>query len=311
MEHTKQAGRDVSSRPKARVLYQAYSFLKYHAYTAYLLSCNNIFDIIVSGFLFGLINAPIAPRLSLGPSRSWSHLLKAAPGMLLWSWSNLAIFNLHNQRHGAEEDAVNKPWRPLPSKRLTPAQATWAMYCMYPVILGISWKFGGLGPCLLEAISCIHYNEWGGSSDPFLKNLLNGVGFACFLGGPLEVATGHSLLQGKAAIWMAILAASITTMSHAQDFRDKEGDRMAGRKTVPLIIGDTNARVLVAAGVLGGPAIACWFWQAGWSSLLAWLAGGAMSVNFFRDRSQKGDTLSWRMFPLWLLGMTLIPLGGF
>jgi hypothetical protein len=79
------------------------------------------------------------------------------------------------------------------------------------------------------------------------------VGFACFFAGPPGVLTGESIFsgQGKAAIWLGILTACITTTVHTQDFRDVRGDRVAGRITVPLSIGDTAARLVVAVQVCG------------------------------------------------------------
>ncbi|KUI69962.1 Digeranylgeranylglyceryl phosphate synthase [Cytospora mali] len=291
------------------------SSLLYHAYTVYLFSCNNIKDIICMGFLFGVLTASVASRVSMGPSLPFSQIFKSAPGMLLWSWSNLFLFNLHNQRHAPAiaEDAINKPWRPLPAGRLSPHQATRIMYCTYPVVLLISSAAGGMLPCLLEAVFCLWYNEWGGASDPVLKNILNGLGFACFFAGPLEIATGNSVFSGgmKAATWLSILAAAISTTSHAQDFRDMDGDRATGRMTVPLLIGDMNARVLLAVGVTGWTGVACWFWGVGlaeWKdSAVAWAAGAVMVGNFLRDRTRQGDALSWKLFPLWLLGLMMLP----
>ncbi|KAI1502602.1 hypothetical protein F5X99DRAFT_378537 [Biscogniauxia marginata] len=138
------------------------------------------------------------------------------------------------------------------------------------------------------------------------------MGFACFFAGPFEVATGHSVFsgKGKAAIWLSIIAAAITTISHLQDFRDTEGDKLAGRKTVPLAIGDTNARVIVGLGVMVWTFAACRFWEAEWS-VGAWLClvGVMMVGNLFRDRSINGDTFTWKIFPLWLLGFFLLPFG--
>lgn len=171
--------------------------LAFHAYTVYLFSRDNIKDIICMGYLFGVLNASNASQTSVGPPLSSSSILASSPAMILWSWSNLFLFNLHNQRHASAiaEDAVNKPWRPIPAGRLSSREATRAMYCMYPVAFAISWEIGGLLPCVLEAFLCLWYNEWGGASDPFLKNILNGLGFACFFAGPLEVATGHAVLS--------------------------------------------------------------------------------------------------------------------
>lgn len=293
--------------PRALGVQQLHTVM-YHIYTAYLFTCNNIKDIVCMGFLFGAINALVAPQLSMGPPLSIYQILQAAPAMLLWSFSNLLLFNLHNQRNAVNEDALNKPWRPLPSGRLTPTQATRLTYCMYPVILLVSLSIGGLTPCLLEALFCLHYNEWGGAANPWLKNLLNGVGFTCFLAGPLEVVTGHSVCQGKAAIWLSIIAAAITTVSHTQDFRDKEGDKVTGRRTVPLVFGDTNARVVAGLGLTLWPIIACWYWEAGWMGAWALIAGAMTTANLFWNRSNAGDVLTWKMFPLWLLGLMVLPL---
>ncbi|KAI0169852.1 UbiA prenyltransferase family-domain-containing protein [Hypoxylon sp. FL1284] len=273
---------------------------------------DNIKDIICMGFLFGALNAYIAPTYSMGAALSARQILSSSPKMLLWSWSNLFLFNIHNQRHDSsvKEDAVNKPWRPLPAGRITPRQTTLLVYAMYPVIILVSLQAGGMASCIFEAFLCLWYNEFGGAADPLFKNLLNGLGFGCFFAGPFEVATGHSILSGnsKATAWLAILAACITTISHTQDFRDMEGDRTAGRKTVPLIIGDTPARVVVLLGVVGWTAASCWYWEAGLvESLMAWVTGGVMVGNLFLDRSQAGDSFSWKLCPAWLLGLLSMP----
>lgn len=82
--------------------------------------------------------------------------------------------------------------------------------------------------------------------------------------------------------------------------------------TIPLVLGDVNARLVVAGGVAGWTGFACWFWGvglAGWKvSSLSWLAGAVMVGNFFRDRTREGDSLSWRLFPVWLLGLFVLPM---
>ncbi|KAI1775444.1 hypothetical protein F4818DRAFT_451743 [Hypoxylon cercidicola] len=256
--------------------------LGYHTYTIYLFSRDNIKDIICTGFLFGTVNASIAQKLSMGSPPSFWQKFASFPKIVLWSWSNLFLFNLRNQRHprAIAEDALNKPWRPLPAARISPEQTTIVMYMMYPVVLLVALCVGGLVPCLLEALFCLWYNEWCGASDPFLKNLLNGLGFACFLAGPLEVATGHSIFSGgcTAAIWLGILTGCITTTSHTQDFRDKEGDKFIGRDTVPLALGDYYARMIVALGVVGWTSVAGWYWRAGWSEVaMSWVVGGCVT----------------------------------
>ncbi|KAI2468303.1 UbiA prenyltransferase family-domain-containing protein [Annulohypoxylon bovei var. microspora] len=267
------------------------------------------------GYLFGALNATIADRFMMGPALTLSQIVKISPSMLVWSWSNLFLFNLHNQRHdfAITEDALNKPWRPLPSGRLTAHQATQIMYFMYPVVLSVAFTTGGMIPCLLEMVFCLWYNEWSGAANPFIKNILNGLGFASFYSGPLEVATGRSVFAGggEAAIWLAILATSITFSSHLQDFRDMDGDRAAGRRTVPLTIGDINARLTCVLTIFASNSVACWFWGSGWiDGILAWVAGVAIMGNLLLDRTTKGDIFSWKLFPVWMLGLFLLPILG-
>lgn len=298
-------------------LHSILSTALYHAKTIYLFSRNDIKLAIGTGYLFGALNASIAPQISLAPkSLSPLQILASTPAMLLWSWSHLLLFNIHNQRHPSSiaEDAINKPWRPLPAGRITPEQTNRLMYCVYALVLAVTATVGGKGPSLLELALCLWYNELGGSANPFLKNLLNASGLVCFFAGPLEVVTGHSVLfagEGKVALWLLIIAGAITTTSHLQDFRDVEGDRLANRKTIPLLLGDRNARAVVAAGIPAWTAVACCLWGVGWqqlSSLPAWVAGGVTVGNVLCNRTQKGDCLSWKLFPLWLLGLFILPI---
>lgn len=294
------------------------STVAYHAKTAFLFTRDNHKDIVATGILFGALHGRIAASLSMGPSLSWTRILATAPLMALWSWSNLFLFTLHNQHHPstAAEDARNKPWRPVPSGRISPRQATLVMLCMYPVVLLISLAVGGLGPCLFEAVFCLWYNELEGASHPFVKNLLNGLGFACFLAGPLEVVTGRSIFSGhaEAARWLAIMAAAITTTVHTQDFRDREGDEATGRRTVPLAVGDMNARLVAAAGLIIWTAVSSWYWGVGlvaWKAGVGvWVAAALLVTNLFRDRSRRGDAFTWKLYPLWLIGLSVLPLGG-
>lgn len=163
--------------------------------------------------------------------------------MLFWSWINLLLFSLHNQRHedAIAEDKINKPWRPLPAKRLTPSEATAWMYVTYPLVIGSSLALGGKWPCWIHAVFCLWYNEWKGAEYTVLKNFINAAGIACFLAGPFEIAvTGGSSLWNypEAFNWPTIIGAVIFSTSHTQDFRDQEGDKLRNRRTVPLAIGD-------------------------------------------------------------------------
>jgi len=57
---------------------------------------------------------------------------------------------MDNQRQAEsiEEDKFNKPWRPLPSGRMSAGQATKLMLVFYAIALAISAYMGGLSQCL-------------------------------------------------------------------------------------------------------------------------------------------------------------------
>ncbi|CAG9954620.1 unnamed protein product, partial [Clonostachys rosea f. rosea IK726] len=77
------------------------------------------------------------------------------------------------------------------------------------------------------------------------------MGITAFLAGPLEIATGNSIFGGQAiaAGWLGVIAMTITCTIHVQDLRDMEGDAVAGKRTIPILMGEMNARLFVALGV--------------------------------------------------------------
>ncbi|KAI0413546.1 UbiA prenyltransferase family [Xylaria grammica] len=288
------------------------STVSFHIYTIYLVCSNNIWDIIIPGLLFGATNSHIAPFYAMGPALSVYQILAATPFMLLWSCCNIFLFCLHNQKHPdtIAEDKLNKPWRPMATGRLTPAQATRILYLMHPLCFLVALSFGGFTPYVVLTLFHLWYNELGGASNGILKNIQNAVGFCCFYTGPLEVATQHSIMnsnrQGK--VWLAILAAIFATTSHAQDFRDMEGDRAAGRRTIPLVFGETPSRVCVVLAVAIWTPMACCFWEVGWKQA-AWsvVAGILMTLNLLLYRTRQGDALSWKIWVVWVQGLMMIP----
>lgn len=125
-------------------------------------------------------------------------------------------------------------------------------------------------PCLTQAVSCVWYCEYGGDNHPLIRNFLNGMGFMSFMGGALEVALGNvNLLEFPEALkWLGFIGLVVATTVHAQDFRDREGDRVIRRRTIQAMFGDANTRWSVVVGI----AVACWmgsaFWELGWKVVL-------------------------------------------
>lgn len=112
---------------------------------------------------------------------------------VLWVWLHVLQFNLSNQVRDPEEDRSNKPWRPLPSGRITLANTFILKYITIATCLLWSYSYG---PCVLTPSAfltlLIHmYHEMRGDQHWLTKNLMCSGGYACF-------ATGTTLVAGIA-----------------------------------------------------------------------------------------------------------------
>jgi 4-hydroxybenzoate polyprenyltransferase len=284
----------------------------YHSYTAWLFVRNDIYNLPVVGIIFGLANASIAHKYYDCEYIPPLSILSRLPQMTIWSSCLLLAFNMHNQLRGVTEDAINKSWRPLPAGRISEKQTANILYGFYPFTAAISFWVGGFYPTLLLLSACLWYNGYDGDSHPLLKNFLNGVGITCFLAGPLEIGIQQSVVTSnlRLVVWLTIILVTITITSHVQDLRDIAGDTLAGRRTVPISIGDMEARVLAAAGSVVLTYLALWFWEFDYKSgVLPTVLSLALSKTLLLSRDQKSNDCVWKkLWFSWMLSLFCIPL---
>jgi len=141
--------------------------LRYHIYSIWLFTYSDIKTIIIPKTTFGTLSALAAPSFGFNPIYTTSPLGVGMrlPLTIFWVWINLLPFAIDNQRHSGSiaEDMINKPWRVMPSRRMTPTQAKRLMLCLYAVAAFMSWKIGGFPQCLVLAalgkISPRNYNH--------------------------------------------------------------------------------------------------------------------------------------------------------
>ena len=90
-----------------------------------------------------------------------ADFLYRAPLALFWLWINLLPFTIDNQRYldFIAEDEVNKPWRTLPFKRMTPRHARNLVVVLYALAISISLRIGGLEQCLSLVVVGFWYNN--------------------------------------------------------------------------------------------------------------------------------------------------------
>ncbi|KAI1323418.1 hypothetical protein F5Y16DRAFT_383763 [Xylariaceae sp. FL0255] len=285
-----------------------------HAYTVWLFTFSDLKTIVVPSIVFGLTNASAAPLFHLPTIEEHGivWLSRRAPWVAAWIWLNLLPFNINNQRTDSAimEDRINKPWRPMPSDRISYNWATFVMLVAYVMAHGVSiYLHCGTRQAVALVVLGVWYNNFGGAdSHPIIRNIINALGYLCFISGALEVATSRSLLlTSKDSIllqWLGVIAAIVATTVHTQDMYDQEGDALRGRLTVPIAIGDFRARWTIALWmVIWG--LACpYFWGLGYVPRVL-SCGLAMTVAF-RTLTFRNVASDKKTFVIWVVWKSLI-----
>ncbi|KAL8653588.1 MAG: hypothetical protein Q9210_002006 [Variospora velana] len=233
--------------------------LAFHVKSVWLFTYSDLKTIVFTSTCSALLNAmalsleniyALSSTLNIpGPDR----ILKRTPLILFWIWINLLPFNIDNQRQppSIEEDSMNKPWRTMPSRRLSPGSAKTLMYILYPIALITSSFLGTITQCLALVVLGVWYNDLRGSDgNPLIRNIINGCGFVCFSSGAMQVAIGGFQTEvqvSESALqlygwWFFVIACVVSSTVETQDMPDQRGDAARNRKTIPLVLGDGPAR---------------------------------------------------------------------
>lgn len=157
------------------------------------------------------------------------------------------------------------------------------------------------------------YNDLDGSSvGPWQRNALNAVGLACFGWGSASILlAGYCEDEELLRNWILLTAAVVMTTIHAQDLPDIAGDKVRGRRTIPLVYGDSWARWSIAVLVPTWSMICLNFWQVhalGWMTLL--FIAGTMALLVILRRDHSSDKQVWRLWCLWMSALYFLPIFG-
>jgi 4-hydroxybenzoate polyprenyltransferase len=100
--------------------------------------------------------------------------------------------DVSNQTYSGPEDATNKPWRPLPSGRITVDQSRRLRWMLLIICLGVSVPYGAyvVGASTVLAWALVFYNDMDWSKDLVWKNVLNAIGYASFECGTTLIMGG-------------------------------------------------------------------------------------------------------------------------
>ena len=284
------------------------------AYTLYLFTHSDFKTIVIPQTLFGICTALSASSFDLPQKPSWL-ILTRTPFVLIWTWINLLPFAIDNQRQkfSIQEDALNKPWRPLPSGRMTSLRAWQWMLGLYPVAVLVSVWLGGMRQCVILMVLGIWYNDFGGADNsPLIRNFINACGFLCYTSGAMEVAysdTPPMAFNPRLLRWLGVIGGVVISSVHSQDLYDQAGDSIRGRRTMPLVIGDWPSRISIAGAVAIWTAFGRWFWQVqGLVCVPVVLLGVIVVIRTVSSRGVEEDKWTFKFWNAWLVALYALPL---
>lgn len=288
---------------------------RYHqVYSLWLFTYSDLKTIVGPKTTFGLCSSLSAEMFGVSP-KSTRLLLARAPLVLLWTWINLLPFTIDNQRQplAIHEDSINKAWRPMPSGRVSPQQAKRWMLGLYPAAIIFSFCFGGLRQCVVLILLGLWYNDLSGADkNPIVRNFINACGFLCYTSGAMEVAYGgvlHLTWDSLLLHWLGFIGAVVASSVQSQDMYDQDGDRVRGRRTLPLVIGHWPSRISIAAAVLFWSYFGLRFWNIGWPASVPLVGlGAAVSIRTMTWRTVSDDKTTFKLWNLWLVVLYSIPL---
>ena len=199
-------------------------------------------------------HACIMPSSFFALSAAWSIQL---PTLFLYRylyivcWVSLYIyfFDLTNQINGVEEDRINKPVRPLPSGKVTLEGANRRWKVVVFLWLAISLGKSTFIPDMVvwyavTMILCTTSlgNHW------FFKNTV----FMTLANGILLDVAWKGIMPHTPESWHFLVSFAVWggLIMQVQDFRDIRGDTATKRQTLPIMFGETTARLLTAFGFI-------------------------------------------------------------
>ena len=302
----------------------------YHLRTIWLVTVNDLKSIVIPETAFGICSALSGPTLTSNNLPNSLEILARIPTVLFWTWINVLIFDLANQRlpNSIIEDSINKAWRPIPSKRISATHARRLLLVVIPVVFAITLYIGGMEETVAMMVLTWQYNDLGGADENFVvRNIINAVGFVCYSSGATRVACGYGRcsLNQNAYLWLTIIggivfstlqmqdmgtqASSLIRACTNEDAADQEGDRARGRRTMPLVIGDYPTRWSIALAVVLWSFICPAFWQL---DIYVWMIsmsfGGVIALRILLCRGIAEDKLTWLFWNIWITSLYLLPL---
>ncbi|KAF8125422.1 UbiA prenyltransferase family-domain-containing protein [Boletus edulis] len=273
------------------------SEIGYYLYTIFLFIQNDILTAIIPVILFSIASAPLRSSIQILPTTLWILL-------------HILQFDLANQIKAPEEDRLNKPSRPLPAGRISVRDATILRWLIAPLCLAYSslYSIQLVFSSLEMQLLTYWYNELDGDKNWLSKNAILALMYGCTeLGGTLIAGCDPSRVTETAKLAVQLTIAVFTSTVHCQDFKDVEGDRLTGRRTVPIMF-PIASRLVVGLGLPIWSYLLCCIWDIDWLCTLAFVAYGCfVGGRFLCLRTRDADKRSCKYYSVWFSLHHLLP----
>ncbi|KAI1758644.1 UbiA prenyltransferase family [Hypoxylon sp. FL1150] len=267
---------------------------------------------VIPNTAFGVLGATAATSLSSGTRPNIQGVIQRLPIVIAYNWINLLSFDLANQRasESVAEDRINKPWRPIPTGRITSDQTRRIMLAYVPLALWLNLYLGTWRQALIIHIVTWLYNDLRGMDEVFVREILISVGYGMFNSGSLQIALGsQAKVSGHGVIWICVVSSVILTTMQIQDLKDQEGDRLRGRRTIVLLFGEGVSRSSIGFFVCFWTCGCIAFWGFSvWSCFGPVALAVVVAWRVLKKKNQRDDRRSWQLWCLWLLGLYSLPL---
>ncbi|KAL6861925.1 UbiA prenyltransferase family [Trichoderma novae-zelandiae] len=288
------------------------SKILYIPYLIWEFTESNFPTFVIPNTTFGILGALAGSHLAEGQLPTLLQLAQRLPLVVAFNWYNVLIFDLANQRshESVQEDLINKPWRPIPSGKITGDQTRRAMLVAVPVALALNYWLGVWREGVFIQILTWLYNDLRGG-DEVVRDLIISIAYGFFNHGSLRIALGtqQAAVNREGLAWTLIVSGVILTTMQVQDLKDQEGDRTRGRNSVPLLLGDRFSRIFIAVSIVAWSCVCPTFWKLSPLGYITPVAvGGATVASVLLRKNPKADNQSWRMWCFWTMCLYSSPL---
>ncbi|KAH8661901.1 UbiA prenyltransferase family-domain-containing protein [Xylariales sp. PMI_506] len=284
---------------------------------AHLITESNIKAYVQPVVLFAMLSIA-SGGVTTNPNPGWAEIARAFPRAALYIWLYVLHFDCSNQKdpESIKEDKLNKPWRAIPSGRLSIEGAErWYVAASVILVAASATCLGGLPETVAFMAETYVYDYASGASSWWAKNLINALFYSTGQLGATRVAAesmANNALSRAGYEWCALLGLCTFTTVQIQDLRDQEGDKARGRSTMPIAFGDGPTRWLTAAFVMFWSVFCPAYWSNGALTagyFLPLVAGTYVTGRVLLLKSVKADRLSFHFHTLvWLPTLYAVPL---